>query len=113
LRESKPLCGFDLNTPEWSLGLCPKLRKPKRCAFWFPLRGPHGGSHLVFQKSNISRPGYPADFQPRGGELWRSTVGFQGYSVIYSIKQDNFDCQIAQIPGKVLTKNPEQEEFPM
>jgi hypothetical protein len=22
----------------WSLGLRPKLRKPKRCAFWFPLR---------------------------------------------------------------------------
>jgi hypothetical protein len=44
LREPKPLRGFGfaefrfaklLGIPGWSLGLCPKLRKPKRRAFWF------------------------------------------------------------------------------
>jgi hypothetical protein len=46
LREPKPLRGFGFAefalranswTPWWSLGLCPKLRKPKRLAFWFGL----------------------------------------------------------------------------
>jgi hypothetical protein len=45
---SKPLRGFDfaefrfaklLDIFWWSLGLRPKLRKPKRFAFWFPLCG--------------------------------------------------------------------------
>jgi hypothetical protein len=48
LREPKPLRGFGfaefhcvklLETFGWSLGQSPKLRKPKRYAFWFPLRG--------------------------------------------------------------------------
>jgi hypothetical protein len=56
LRESKPLRGFDfaefhfvkLQASSLEFGICPKLRKPKRRAFWFPLRCPETAS-MPFQ----------------------------------------------------------------
>jgi hypothetical protein len=75
LREPKPRSGFGfaefhavklLGPSGWSLGLCPKLRKPKRAAFWFPLRGSVFGAFFL-EKIHI----FKVDGLPAGGARFR------------------------------------------